>query len=178
MGTRVVLRLRQNKGFSLVELTVVVFLLGMMLTISMPNLKHSLLTDDLKSISRKITGLVKNLRNEAIREQKTYTLHIDFEVNRLWVESVDMKEKEKTLAQAKAFKLPQGIRIMDVWRRGKGKNADGVIAIPFNKKGYTEQTLLHLSAEDGREFTLALSPFLGSIKSYDKYIDIETMPAP
>ena len=48
-------------------------------------------------------------------------------------------------------------------------------SIPFNKKGYTEYTLLHIGAEDGREFTLSLSPFLGSIKSYDKYVDVENM---
>jgi len=38
-----------------------------------------------------------------------------------------------------------------------------------------EYTAIHLGAEDGREFTLILSPFLGTIKSYDTYVDIETM---
>ena len=160
------------------ELTLVVFLVGVMLAISIPNFRYSLLTDGLKSTTRKIIGLVKGIRNEAIREQKTYLFNIDLESDRLWVESADMNEEEKALAKAKAFELPQGIRIMDVWRRGKGKKMDGEIAIPFNKKGYTEQTLLHLGAEDGREFTLSLSPFLGSIKGYDKYVDIETMSIP
>ncbi len=168
--------MKQNKGYTLIELTLVVFLVGVMLAISIPNFRYSLLTDGLKSTTRKIIGLVKGIRNEAIREQKTYLFNIDLESNLLWVESADMDEEEKELAKAKAFELPQGIWIMDVWRRGKGKKMDGEIAIPFNKKGYTEQTLLHLGAEDGREFTLFLSPFLGSIKSYDKYVDIETMP--
>ena len=168
--------MRHNKGYTLIELTLVVFLVGVMLAISIPNFRHSLLTDGLKSVTRKIIGLVKGVRNEAIREQKTYLFNIDLELNRLWIESADMNEEEKELAKAKAFELPQDVSIMDVWRKGKGKKMDGEIAIPFNKKGYTEQTLLHLGAEDGREFTLSLSPFLGSIKSYDRYIDIETMP--
>jgi len=32
--------------------------------------------------------------------------------------------------------------------------------------------VIHLGAEDGREFTLLLNPFLAKIKSYDKYVDI------
>jgi hypothetical protein len=35
--------------------------------------------------------------------------------------------------------------------------------------------VIHLGAEDGREFTLVLNPFLGTIKVYDKYVDIATM---
>ena len=167
--------MKQNKGYTLIELTLVIFLLGVMLAISIPNFRYSLLTDGLKSTTRKIIGLVKGIRNEAIREQKTYLFNIDLEYNLLWVEHADMDEAEKELAKARAFELPQGIRIMDVWRKGKGKKMDGEVSIPFNKKGYTEYTLLHLGAEDGREFTLALSPFLGSIKSYNKYVDVENI---
>ena len=61
---------------------------------------------------------------------------------------------------------------MDVWFKGKGKKVDGDISIRFSKKGYVEQTVIHLGAEDGREFSLVLSPFLGTIKIYDKYVDI------
>jgi hypothetical protein len=59
-----------------------------------------------------------------------------------------------------------------VWQKGRGKQIDGEVAIRFSKKGYVDYTAIHLGAEDGREFTIVLSPFLGTIKSYEKYVDI------
>lgn len=163
------------KGYTLIELTVVIVLIGMLLAVSMPRFRYSLLTDNLKSVTRRIIGVVKEIRNDAVREQKGYFLYLDLESNRLWVESQGMGEEERTITRERAFTLPKDTRIMDVWREELGKQADGEVAIKFSKKGYVEHTAIHLGAEDGREFTLILSPFLGTIKSYDKYVDIGTM---
>ena len=162
----------KRQGFTLIELTVVVFLIGVMLAVSIPRFRYSLITDSLKSTTRRIVGLVKGLRNEAIREQKIYLLHFDIGSNQIWIDSDTITEEEREMAQKKAFHLPPGVQILDVWTKRKGKRVDGNIVIQFSKKGYIEQTVIHLGAEDGREFTLFLSPFLGKIKSYDKYVDI------
>ena len=153
----------------------VIVLIGLMLAVSIPRFRYSLITDNLKSTTRRIVGLVKGLRNEAIREQKVYIVHLDIESNLLWIECTGMGEEEKAVAQERALKFRPGVRILDVWRRGKGKKADGRVDIRFSKKGYIEQTVIHLGAEDGREFTLVLSPFLGTMKIYDKYVDFESM---
>jgi len=163
----------KRQGFTLIELTVVVFLIGVMLAVSIPRFRYSIITDNLKSSTRRIVGLIKGLRNEAIREQKIYLLHFDIGSNQLWVDFDDITREEREMAQKKAFQLPVDVRIMDVWTKEKGKRVDGEVAIRFSKKGYVEQTVIHLGAEDGREFTLLLNPFLTKIKSYDKYVDIE-----
>ncbi|MEE8300331.1 MAG: prepilin-type N-terminal cleavage/methylation domain-containing protein [Desulfatiglandales bacterium] len=161
-----------TKGFTLIELAIVVVLIGLFLALSIPRFRHTLVTDDLKTTIRRIIGLMKGLRDEAIREQKVYIVHLDLESNRIWVETDGMGEEEMAMARERAFKFPQGIRILDVWHRGRGKKVDGVAVIRFTKKGYVEQTVIHLGAEDGREFSLALSPFLGKIKVYNRYVDI------
>lgn len=165
----------KRQGFTLIELTVVIALIGMMLAISIPRFRYSLLTDNLKSVTRRLIGVVKEIRNDAVREQKAYFLYLDLESNKVWVESPGMGQEERTMTRERAFALPGDIRIMDVWQKEWGKQVDGEVAIRFTKKGYVEHTVIHLGAEDGREFTLILSPFLGTIKSYDKYVDIGTM---
>ncbi len=165
----------REKGYTLIELAVVVVLISLFLALSIPRFQYAMVTDDLKTTTRKIIGLVNGLRNEAIREQKSYVFHLDLEGNRLWIESDGMGEEERALAREGAFKFPQGVRILDIWRRGKGKKVDGEAVIRFSKKGYVQQTVIHLGSEDGREFTLELSPFLGTIKIYNKYVDIERM---
>ncbi len=164
-----------TKGFTLIELTVVVFLIGVMLAVSIPRFRYSIITDNLKSSTRRIIGLLTSLRNEAIREQKNYLLHFDIGLNQLWFDFAGINKEEREMAQEKALQLPEDVRIIDVWKKGRGKMVDGEINIRFSKKGYAEQTVIHLGTEDGREFTLLLNPFLAKIKTYDKYVDIGTL---
>jgi prepilin-type N-terminal cleavage/methylation domain-containing protein len=168
-------RMNNKKGYTLIELTVVIALIGMMLAISIPRFRYSLITDNLKSVTRRMIGVVKEIRDDAVREQKAYHLYLDLESNKLWIEYPGMGEEEREARRERAFTFPDDIRIMDVWRQERGKQADGELSIRFTEKGYVEYTAIHLGAEDGRVFTLILSPFLGTIKSYDTYVDIDTM---
>ncbi len=163
---------RKTKGYTFIELTVVIFLIGLTLVLTVPRFRYSIVTDDLKATVRQMIGTIRGLRNEAIREHKTYRLHFDLESNRFWIESTDMTEEEQAEAYKKAFQLPEGVRILDVWRRETGKKMAGETTIHFTKKGYVEQSIIHLAAEDGREFTLVLSPFLGKVKVHEKYVEI------
>ncbi len=165
----------KRQGYTLIELAVVIVLIGLMLAVSIPRFRYSVLTDNLKSTTRRIVGVVKSIRNEAIREQNVFFLHFDIGSNRFWIDSDAMTEEERELAREKAFELPPDVRVIDVWSRDRGKKAVDKAVIRFSKKGYVEQTAIHLGAEDGREFTLVLSPFLGTIKIYNKYVDFESM---
>jgi hypothetical protein len=82
-----------------------------------------------------------------------------------------MTEEERALAQAKAQSLPDGIRVTDVWTQGKGKQMMGEASIRFTKKGYVQQSAIHLRSADGRDYTLKLSPFMEKVGVYDRYVD-------
>jgi len=114
-----------TKGYTLIELAVVVVLIGLMLAISIPRFQYAVLTDGLKTTTRRIIGLVKGLRNEAIREQKVYLLHFDIGSNRIWSESDAITEEERELARERYFQVPPDVHILDVWCSGKGKKVDG-----------------------------------------------------
>ena len=164
-----------TKGFTLIELAVVIALLGLFLGLTIPRFQYYLVADDLKATTRKIVGLVREVRNEAIREQRVYTVHLDIESNRWWTEHTGMGDEEMQLAKEKAFVLPNGVRFLDVWCRNKGKQAQGDFALHFSKKGYVDQTMIHIGTETEREFTVELSPFLGTVKVHDTYVDVVAM---
>jgi len=159
-----------KKGYTLVELIVVIVLIGLVLTLAAPRLRNALLSDNLKSAARKMMGIISNLRNEAIREQRDYVLHFDLNANRFWVSYGSMTDEERTVAREEGWNFPADIHIDDVWIKDEGKIFEGATRIRFTRKGYTQTSAIHLSSEDGRKFTLELSPFLGKVKVINEYV--------
>jgi general secretion pathway protein H len=164
---------RDAKGYTFIELTVVVVLIGLMMALTVPRFRYTLLTDDLKTAARKLVGMIKGVRGEAVRQQQGLFLNFDLESNRFWLESEAMSEEERLNSKEKAAVLPAGVRFLDIWLKGEGKKQGGETVIRFHKKGYVQPSAIHLGSEDGREFTLVLSPFLGSVRVLEKYVDFE-----
>ena len=165
--------LRNSKGYTFIELSIVILLIGLMCAIAIPRFRYAILTDNLKKTTRQMVGIIKNLRTEAIREQKVYILHFDLKTNSYRIESPAMTVEERTDLRERVIFLPADVRILDVQFNGKGKKMFGEVEIRFNKKGYVQQSVIHLGADDGRKFTLVLSPFLGRIKVLERYWEFE-----
>ena len=159
------------RGYTLIELIVVIVLLGLMLGVSIPKFRKALLNDSLDTTSLRLIGLVQNLREKAISDQVSYILHLDIREKRIWAFAGNASEEEQETARSRAYELPQDIKIQDVWSWSSGKFFDEG-TIRFSRKGYIEQSMIHLQSEDGREVSLELTPFLGSIKIHEGYVDI------
>ena len=163
---------RGLKGFTLVELTVVVFLIGLMLLITVPRVRDTMLTDGLKSTVIYLTNTARELRSDAVRNQVNYVLHLDLDNHEIWTYSADMTPEARKEMKDRSYRLPEEVTIQDISCYGKDKITDGEATVTFFKKGYVQPAVLHLTRED-RYFTLIINPFLSTIKSCDKYVDIQ-----
>jgi prepilin-type N-terminal cleavage/methylation domain-containing protein len=160
-----------TRGYTLIELIVVIVLLGLMFGITVPKFRQALLNDSIDTTALRLVGLVQNLRERAISGQVSYILHFDIRENRIWASASTASDEEKEDARERGYELPADVRIQDVWSWSSGKfYNEGVIR--FSRKGYIEQSMIHLKSEDGREMSLELTPFLGSVKIHEGYIDI------
>lgn len=160
-------------GYTLLELIVVIVLLGLMFGLTVPKFRQALITDTLGSTTLRLIGLVQDLREQAIRGQEPYTLHIDIRANEIWAFASSASEEDQEKARKRAYTLPMDVQIQDIWSWSGGKHYDEAI-IRFSKKGYIEQSIIHLKSEDDRELSLELYPFLGTIKIHDGYVEIKS----
>lgn len=161
-----------NKGFTLIELSVVVFLIGLMLLVAVPKVRDTMLSDGLKTAVNHLAGTARELRSDAVRNQVDYILRLDLDNNLVWTHSADMTPEARDEMKKRAFKLRKEVKILGVYLFGKEKVTDGEALIRFSRKDYMHPAVVHLAQKDQR-FTLVFEPFLSSARTYDKYIDFQ-----
>jgi general secretion pathway protein H len=166
--------MQRQAGYTLIELAVVIFLIGLMLFLATPRIRNTMLDDSLKSVARHMIGMAKELRNEAVRDQVDYALHIDLNNNAIWTYSTDMTPEKQNERQKSAFTFPSDVSIADIYRIGHEKQIDGDATITFFKRGYVQPTVVHLAKGD-RFYTLVFQPFLSTVKMYDQYLDLDKL---
>ena len=162
----------RSKGYTLIELIVVVALLGIMLTFTVPRLHSTLFLDDTDTVSRWIIGQVQALREAAIQNQKQYILHIDMDTHRVWDTNESMSEEDQENAALDAYALPGNVRIVEVEFPIGGKIISGRADIRFYKTGHTDKALVHLDDGD-RQLSFLIEPFMAKVKVFEKYASFE-----
>lgn len=157
-----------GRGFTLIEIAVVILLISIMLLVALPRLPDSPLTDQTRKTKRWIILKVQDLKESAVRDQKTYTLHVGLESKRLWVTSADMSEEDLEKAEKKAFKLGEELKVLDVEYPGDRKVESGQADISFFAKGYSDRAIIHMADTDKR-FSFQIESFLSNVKMRDGY---------
>lgn len=166
---------RDESAFTLFELLIVCALISVMLAVAAPTLKNSLLTDPLKSSSRKVIGLIKAVREKAVRDQQAYVITFDLTENRIWYrrESATEAEEPDDEVPEDALHLKQPVRIVDIRTRSGGKMDEGQPQLWVSRQGYIDETMIHLENDDDEVLTMLFSPFLGNVRITDSYVDME-----
>jgi prepilin-type N-terminal cleavage/methylation domain-containing protein len=163
---------RHSKGYTLIELIVVMALLGIMIMFSVPRFHDTLFLDDTNTVSRWIIGKVQALKEGAIQNQKQYILHIDMDTHRIWDTDESMSEENREDAALDAYTLPGNVRIVEVEFPVGGKVSSGRADIRFYKTGHTDKALIHLDDSE-RQLSFLIEPFLTKVKLIEKYASFE-----
>jgi prepilin-type N-terminal cleavage/methylation domain-containing protein len=167
------LSLLNSKGFTLLELIVVMALIALIASFSVPQMANFLYADQLKVTVRKLIGLIHQSSQLAQRHQAPYLLKYQQKERTFIVgpEQVEEKEKETEKVEKKEnrFQLPDSVAVRDLWSWYGGTRPPEEFVIRFNHNGYVEPTVIHLRKDDGQEISVVLSPFLGKVHIVDGY---------
>lgn len=166
---------RKNaNGFTILELMIVIVIAGLMLSITVPVVRETLLHDNLKTASRKLVATISWLRSKSVSEYRDHILMFKIdEPQKYWHEASNMDEAQLLDVREQATTFPDDVRIVDIDFFGTEKIINGEIGIKFSKKGYIGYTLIHLADKSDRKFTLIIEPFLGKVKIMEDYLNFE-----
>jgi type II secretion system protein H len=118
----------RDQGFSLIELIIVLTILALsvaLVTSSMSNLSR---TVELKAAAKKVSGILRYYRSEAINKGSVYQVLFDPESRAVKVQSISLAEpadekeaSEKEASEKKAgegfktlYGLPEGVRMKEI----------------------------------------------------------------
>jgi prepilin-type N-terminal cleavage/methylation domain-containing protein len=162
--------LRRIKGFTFIELIVVISLISIMLFLAIPKFQGSFLTNSTKAVSRWILINVPDLKDKAQKEQKRYILHVDFGANKLWITRETGSDEGPQSDNIRAYQLPEDVKLLDVEYPDQKTISEGQAQIYFDEKGYSDKAIIHIENSDKERLSFVIEPFLREVRLYQKYV--------
>ena len=180
-----------SKGFTLLELLVVLAIAGIMMAVVVPNFRNLLPGRERKQFIGKLNGLMRTAWQRALVERKLQKVSFDFDKRSIWLESATgaLKQGEPEFVQAKgsyvqtSLKIPKVIDVKnfiiegfdEMGRYGGGRKTteSWFYIIPDGMAQTVTINFLDKSNVNGagkpRQFGLVLNPFTAQFKVYDAF---------
>ncbi|MFQ6079604.1 MAG: Tfp pilus assembly protein FimT/FimU [Thermodesulfobacteriota bacterium] len=162
----------REKGFTLIELSVVLLVLAVLLAFVIPRFRD--LTEyEIKSSSRRLAGTIKYLFNEAAIRHVHYRLNYDLKKGEYWVTYPDEEKefKEDPSILSSRVRLPTNIHFEDIVTQHQGKVYEGETFTQFFPIGWVEETIIHLGDTRERHYSLLVMPLTGKVRIYGRYVE-------
>ena len=161
--------LRSSRGFTILEIIIVLFLLVGLLGIILPRIS---LEENLGSVGRRMVATVRSLQSLAIETQKTVRLYIDIDRGIYWPVILDGNQEKIPTAAAWATptSLPPSIRVTDMLLT-QGKKESGRVDLSFYPTGRIDPTTMHLVDARNNILAIAIEPVTGAIRMSDERIE-------
>jgi general secretion pathway protein H len=159
-----------ERGFTLVELIVVMVLISLTAAFAMPNIRSALFADELRSAARRFVGLAATSAQEARQRRTAVQLRFDEDEHRFLAAPArtDGLISEKQYGQVR---LAASVEVTEIETAQSEAGTDQIIL--FDQRGYTDRTAVHFRQDNGDELTVLLSPFLGLARIREGHVSLD-----
>jgi general secretion pathway protein H len=178
---------RNHRGFTLLELIVVLIIISLMSAVVVPKLTGPMSNLDLKTAAKKISASLRYVRSHAASEKTTYVALFDFEKNRLVIidspipplmkgdfhinnrETFDRtpaepQDNEKNPPSGlKTYYLPEGVKLVKAVSR-EGDLNSGFFRIFFFPSGGSSGGEITVASERGRQYKINVDFITGMVQ--------------
>jgi general secretion pathway protein H len=175
---------RTRRGFTLLELIVVLVIISLMSAFVAPKLAGPMSNLDLKTASQKISASLRYVRSHAASEKTTYVALFDFDKNRLVIINppsvkgdfninnrgavdgapAERPDNEKDRSGGlKTYNLPDGVK----FAKGASKEGDvnsGFFRIFFFPSGGSSGGEITVANERGRQYKITVDFITGTVQ--------------
>lgn len=174
---------KQPYGFTLVELVVVMVLMAILLTVSLPGFKNAGIFKKRAHEIEDLARLITMTKHRALKENRDFFLHLNMDDDRIWIIHSDMDTPSLENVRSEATKLSGDLRITGLEFAGPSRHnrIDNTVEsrldqiIRFNRNGYSDGVILHVT-DRGSPISLKLSPFLMEVETIFQHVSFDDCP--
>ena len=174
-AVRFTLYASRSSGFTLLELSLVLFIIGLLVTVLVPRL-GGLERARLETSAQRLAALVRYLNGEAAFRGHVYRIRYDLDQHRYGVQVLTPSQETKTFVADESplslpVQLPTNITFADIRVPSVGQVSTGHVFTHFYPQSYTDPTTIHLRDQQSRVMTVIVPPITGEAAVYEGYID-------
>lgn len=145
-----------TRGFTLIELTMVLFIVGLTLGLVLPGMDKVFSGDPLRITVNRVLSGANQARNQAMLDREPWRLIIDASQSLDTEDATFLNQDDHTLL----LRPEEGTRFRDVILIRTGEVIEGErVDLVFLPNGLAEPALIHCLADDGRIQTIYLKSF-------------------
>jgi type II secretion system protein H len=159
-----------RRGFTLVELAVVVAIIGLILASVAIRFDSLTTSARLRSSAREIASTIGLAHSQATSTGRAQTVVFDTDNNQYWIE--DSSEGQGDWLP-RTRSLYRDITFEDIQVGEEVYSERGTLSIEISPLGITSACMVHLEAEGGGQMTLEVCPLTGTVRFYDGYKEYE-----
>jgi general secretion pathway protein H len=163
MSLKYTLKKDCSLGFTLLELTIVMFFMALIAGLSTPFVMSTLDRIELQTSARKVASTLRYARSEAITSKKPVVFTGDLSRNIFWVSKIDANKSPKIKPLTDPIQLTRFI--------GESENSlfrDGKFTVTFFPQGNSSGGLISINIKESRSlenyYDISVDPITGQTK--------------
>ena len=169
-------------GFTLIELTLVILVIGIVSALVLPRFGSLLDRQQMRRTVNVVRGMVRQLHAKAALTKRVYRLTFDLDAQQLTVchlQSLPSTGSEDSTCVAepsremRGYAMPDAVEILDVVSPEGKKVSEGVAMTHFHPTGQAEPSVVHLQTPDETHVTLFIEALAGRVKVVYGYAERE-----
>lgn len=142
-----------QSGFTLIELTIVLFLMTLMLGVVGTNFYKIWQREQLKMSFRQVTGILRQARSEAVSGNQQVKIQFDLDEKKYWLAGSDQERRQLPPLEVEKAQL--------VWQNREGRQGH----ISFYGDGSSTGGQLTFLGPDKLSFSLVVDKITGQVRS-------------
>lgn len=146
----------RDRGFTLLELLIVVFVITLVMALSYPALSRGSTSLHLRSAGRDVLNVFRYARERAVTEQVRMKVTLDPAVQQVQL-------SDELGAGSRSYSLPRDVRIHALVFAGEAV-AEGPIVVRYLPNGSSESAEVVLRAETGASLRVITDPITGGAR--------------
>lgn len=176
-GTRLARVTNDSSGFTLLELSVVLLILGIAVSFLAPRLRDPE-GMALAASAARLATTARYLYDEAAYQRLPMRLNLDLDHQAYFVTELggDPSQPEFVPARsplAKPVALPDSVAFRDVVLPALGIVTEGIVFAQFSPDGWADPLVVHLRSRAGVDTTMAIEPLTGRTRVAEGYITLD-----